>query len=319
MENPIRLTIILPCVLPGEGLSQTLQSLATEDLSSFELILVQIDEAFSLPFIPKGLSCHQLTIPGGNLNRAIEAGTQKASGNLTAIFRPGTQLLPGCLEEAETVFSKSPGLNVLVGQAICLDAEGKELGLKYPAIYRNHLSLLKIWQNDPPPLSAVFARTSVLRNLTYPKIDISEQWNEYNILCRITQNEKAAFHNIFLVALPLLPSDLLLLRTQEIDQGIQVSREYWKMNRLVVNWLMRISLLFYRLNIRGHGLTLLREAESYSKQRKRLFASLHFLAASFLSPKIVFITVIFPFFRDHFLRKIFKLFPGKSPDRLLLL
>jgi len=179
--------------------------------------------------------------------------------------------------------------------------------------------LLKIWQNDPPPLSAVFARTSVLRSLNYPKIDISEQWNEYNILCRITQNKRAAFHNAFLIALPLLPGDLLLMRTQEIDQGLRVSRKYWEGKRGAVNWLMRLSLLFYKLNFRGRVLTLLHEAEYYSKQRKHFSASLHFLAASFLSPKIVFITSIFPFFRDHFLRKIFKLFPSKPPDKLSIL
>lgn len=308
MDNPIILSIIIPYTSSDDGLYHTLNSIPPEDYSAIEMILVQIDGCPLSHLIPESFQVLRLSNPHGNWTQAVETGIQKASGNLTVIFQPGAQLLPGCLKEITTIFSQNPNLNILIGRTICQDAAGNELGLEYPAVFRDHFNLLKIWQNDPPPLSALFFRTQLFNKLICPKMEVPEWWQKYNLLCCITQYEEVFRSNSYLTASPLLPDDLLLTRPQEIEIGIKVSRQYWRINHPARYGLLFLSLLHFRINWKSRALSLLQQAKEYSKQRKQLSALVQFLAASIMAPQIVFTTWVFPYFRDRFLRKIFKLF-----------
>jgi hypothetical protein len=309
LEIPITISIIIPFNSPEDGLNRTLQSISQEDYPTLELVLVQMGDLSSLPSIPQSLTCLQLSITDRNWLQAVEAGVRKASGNLIAIFQPGTQLNPGCLKEVASAFYKSPDLNVLVGRTRCFDSEGNELGLEHPGSFRSHVCLLQIWRNDPPPICAVYARTSVFRRLDYLQRVFSEKWNGYNILCMISQNENIVPVKTFVAEYSLLPDDILLTRAQEINEAVQISRQYWGSTRSAIYWLVKLAFLDNKMNRKGRAQTLLHEANRRSKQSKRFSAIMNFLEASFLAPEVVFTTSVFPLFRDHFLRKIFKLFP----------
>ena len=64
-----------------------------------------------------------------------------------------------------------------------------------------------------------------------------------------------------------------------------------------------------RFDRQDRAQNLLHQAQEHQRQGKKFPVVKGFLRAVFLAPEVVFMTVIFPSFRDRVLRRIFKLFP----------
>lgn len=306
MENDVDdilcFSIIIPFFSSDDALERTIESVRLQDYPNLELVLIHRGDHGQPLKISNNHQYSYSRISDERQVAAILEGIKIAKGQILNFLFPGESLLPNSLSAVAEKFKRFHPIDVVIGLACVLDNEGKNIGLKYAGCYQTRRRLLEIWRFFPPPLSAVFIDRKVVEGVDFANFNSLDAWLRYELLCQLALKHQIFTYDHPLIAYPLSTDDLLFTISRQEDLGINISRKYWGSPLSLFFWVLRISLVGHKINRIGRGREILRRGREDQRQGNTHIAFLKYSVATILTPEVSFSHLIFPFFREHFIR-----------------
>ncbi len=303
LSSHLLISAIVPFSDANHWLAETVASVLVQRYDHVELVLVQFGENAREPRRPFGQNFIYQSIPEGSPVNAIARGIKLASGQILVVLQPGERLFPTTFAQVVAAFDKQSNVDAFVGQAQLLNMYGRALDLPHPGKYRDASHLLQVWKHIHPPLSALFFRSESLRGITFWDSHDSGNWLGYELLCQFSRTGTILNYQQELVEHLLSPQDSLLERDKQINAGILISRKYWGEILSFQYGYLALSLAMYRFNRVRRARDLIRRGAEHRRRGKTSHAILDCFMATIIGPEVSFNHLIFPYFRDRFLRK----------------
>jgi glycosyltransferase involved in cell wall biosynthesis len=144
----MRFSIVTPSFRSGDWLKLCIASVADQDVPLEHIIQDSVSDDGTLEWLPKDERVRAFIEKDQGMYDALNRGFQRSSGDCLAWLNCDEQYLPGALKAVAGFFDKHPEVEVLFGDVVMVNAEGKYLShrkMQSPLKYHTwtcHLSTL---------------------------------------------------------------------------------------------------------------------------------------------------------------------------------
>lgn len=190
-------SVIIPCHQQGHLLHQAIESVLAQTHDEYEIIIVNDGSTDSTGLValdyyerlPERIKV--LEHPNRGQARSREAGLARASGDYLVLLDADDLLEPAMMASCLQIFKNNPHVDMVVGDAWLIDAEGSRLR---PWPQQRIASWPEILRNNPyGALAAVMTRTSAVRALGGLAVDGVSGVEDWDLWVRLARcNRKFA-------------------------------------------------------------------------------------------------------------------------------
>jgi glycosyltransferase involved in cell wall biosynthesis len=158
-------SIVTPTFKQPDWVRLCAASVADQVGATFEHIIQDGGDGQGLEWLESMSSVHLFVEPDRGMYDALTKGIPKANGDIIAHLNSDEQYLPGTLELVNHFFIENPEIEVVFGDAILIDADGKPLS--YRRIVPPLRSHTRACHLGTLTCSTFFRRSVVERGLSY--------------------------------------------------------------------------------------------------------------------------------------------------------
>lgn len=252
MHSPL-ISVLIPMYNAGHGIRVTLESIATQTIDDYEVVIVNdgsTDDSVDIAFA---------THPGGRIisqknsgiAKALNHGLEYCRGEFVARIDCYDICLPGRFYTQLAALQADPKIGAIGGHLLLYEADGSDLGIcKFPTNSEDTLQEL-LHGNSAIPHTGAMIRRSYLKEVGgydpfYNGREDFELWCRLSIVSSITNldqvvvrslstTEGISYEGVFLYPLMELA---LLERMERITRGL-----HWKNDQLRTEYVKRIQSL----------------------------------------------------------------------------
>jgi carbamoyltransferase len=161
LENPPSISIVTPSYNQGQYLEQTIRSVLDQDYPKLEYAVQDggsKDETLAVLDRYRDRLTHAESRKDRGQANAINLGFAHATrGEIMAYLNSDDLLLPGTLNYVAAYFARHPEVDVVYGNRVIIDTEGREIGRW---VLPNHSDKMLVWA-DYVPQETLFWRRSI--------------------------------------------------------------------------------------------------------------------------------------------------------------
>ena len=139
-------SIVTPTFKQPDWVRLCANSVADQVGVTFEHIIQDGGDGKGLEWLESMPGARLFVEPDRGMYDALTKGISKATGDIIAHLNSDEQYLPGALRSVHQFFMRNPEIEVLFGDAILTNAEGKPLGYRRIILpLRSHTRRLSSW------------------------------------------------------------------------------------------------------------------------------------------------------------------------------
>lgn len=298
MEIYPRITIVTPSYNQGSYITETIESVLTQNYPNLEHIVVDGGSSDDTLEILKRYP-HLIIVsePDQGQADAINKGFRMATGDILGFLNSDDTLLPGTLLYIAGEIDPTRKRYIVSGRCHFIDAQGIYTGIQHPCYFESYKRLLEIWKGHTIPQPSTFWAREVWE--TCGPIDIDAYHPDYDLFCSFAKKYK--FHTVDRVLatyrLHEESKTMHLSEEERLKDSITTSRKHWGSPFSLLYWQLNFSLAWYRFNRTGRGRNFLRQAQEHGRQKKYFKAIFPAIAGTLLAPDVVFFVAVYPYLK----------------------
>jgi glycosyltransferase involved in cell wall biosynthesis len=227
MKNDLKISIVTPSCNEGATIEKTITSIIKQNYKNYEYFIVDCGSTDNTIDVIKKYENKILFLACENDRSqayAINYGFKKASGEIIAYIKSGTEYCDGAFEAIAEYFKNNREHEWVAGNILYMDNNWNVVSRKIPLAtpYLFKRGLIHLFQPN------VFLRRSVLATVGYPREDfkrlIDMEW-----FCRIGQKHFIGLIDRDIAKAPNDPNFGLL------EEEREMYRDYYMKERIIVN------------------------------------------------------------------------------------